>query len=330
MSGTFQAWLVEGAAEPQTARLTRLDDDDLMDGDVDVRVHASTVNYKDGLALTGRAPIVRRFPLIPGIDFAGEVTRSDHPSVAIGDRVVATGQGLGETHHGGLAERARVNGDWLVRLPDSLSTVDAMAIGTAGFTAMLAVMALEGAGLRPDRGEVVVTGAAGGVGSIAVTLLAKLGFTVVASTGRTGEEGFLRALGASEVIGRDVFCGDVRPLARTRWAGGIDVAGSQTLANLLSQMTYGGVVAACGLAQGMDLAASVAPFILRGVSLLGIDSVMCPRERRGEAWRRLSRDLDLEKLRSLTSHASLDRALEVGERVLRGEVRGRVVVDIGA
>ena len=328
MAETFKAWLVEETAGDKRAAFTTVEDSVLMDGDVDVRVLASTINYKDGLALTGKAPIVRSFPLIPGIDFAGEVTRSDHSGISAGDLVVATGQGLGETHHGGLGERARVKGEWLVRLPDAFDVSRSMAIGTAGFTAMLCVMALEDAGIEPGDGEIVVTGAAGGVGSIAVALLARLGFTVVASTGRAEEEGFLKDLGAAEVIGRDVFSGDVRPLARPRWAGGIDVAGSATLAHLLSQVKYGGAVAACGLAQGMDLPGSVAPFILRGVSLLGVDSVMCPRARREAAWGRLGRDLDSAKLDGLTSHVGLDQAMDIGEAVLKGQVRGRVVVDI--
>jgi acrylyl-CoA reductase (NADPH) len=330
MAETFSAWLVEDKETGPAARLARLGEDALMEGDVDVAVEASTINYKDGLALTGTAPIVRRFPLIPGIDFAGRVTRSGHRAFAPGDRVVATGWGLGETHHGGLAERARVNGDWLVALPPALTTRQAMAIGTAGFTAMLSVMALERAGVTPDRGEIVVTGAAGGVGSIATAVLAKLGYDVVASTGRTEEAAYLKRLGAREVIGRDAFAGDVKALARSRWAGGIDVAGSATLAHMLSQMQPDGVVAACGLAQGMDLPGSVAPFILRGVSLIGINSVTCPPVPRGEAWRRLERDLDPEALGAMTSGIGLAEAREAGERVLKGQVRGRVVVDIGA
>ncbi|NND49772.1 MAG: oxidoreductase [Rhizobiales bacterium] len=330
MADTFTAWLIEESEPEPAAKLTQLGEDALMDGDVDVRIHASTINYKDGLALTGSAPIARRFPLIPGIDFAGTVTRSDHPSYSPGDMVVATGQGLGETHHGGLSERARVSGDWLVPMPEAMTAGDAMAIGTAGFTAMLCVMALEQAGVTPERGEVVVSGAAGGVGSIATAVLAKLGYSVVASTGRPEEADYLKGLGASEVIGRDDFSGKVRALAKTRWAGGIDVAGSATLAHMLSQTKYGGAVAACGLAQGMDLPGSVAPFILRGVSLLGIDSVMCPRDKRLEAWRRLGSDLDPGQLSSMTSHIGLKEAREVGERVLKGQVRGRVVVDIGS
>ncbi|NND50511.1 MAG: oxidoreductase [Rhizobiales bacterium] len=330
MTETFTAWLVEESESGPVAKLTQLGEDALMDGDVDVRIQASSINYKDGLALTGSAPIVRRFPLIPGIDFAGTVTRSDHPAFSPGDLVVATGQGLGESHHGGLSERARVSGDWLVAMPDGMTASDAMAIGTAGFTAMLCIMALEQAGVTPDSGEVVVSGAAGGVGSIATAVLSNLGYTVVASTGRPEQTDYLKGLGAAEVIGREDFSGKPRALAKTRWAGGIDVAGSTTLAHMLSQTNYGGVVAACGLAQGMDLPGSVAPFILRGVSLLGIDSVMCPRQKRLEAWRRLGRDLDLGLLASMTSHVGLAEARDVGEQVLKGEVRGRVVVDIGS
>ncbi len=263
-----------------------------MDGDVTVRVEYSTVNYKDGLAITGKAPVVRRFPMIAGVDLAGTVESSSHPNWKPGDKVILNGWGLGETHLGAYAEKARVKGDWLVRLPASMTTRDAMAIGTAGYTAMLAVMALERAGLEPSRGPVIVTGAAGGVGSVAIALLAKLGYRVIASTGRPEDAGYLKGLGAAEVIERKELTGPPRPLGKERWAGGIDVVGSTTLANVLSMTRYGGAVAACGLAGGMDLPTTVAPFILRGVSLLGIDSVMCPLPIRQEAWRRLETDLD--------------------------------------
>src|SRR5438270_1003289 len=272
-----------------------------MDGDVTVRVEWSTLNYKDGLAVTGKAPVVRRFPMIAGIDFAGTVLQSSHPAWKAGDAVICNGWGMGETHLGGYAEKARVKGDWLVRLPPGMSTRDAMAIGTAGYTAMLAVIALERYGIRPDGGPLVVTGAAGGVGSVAVAILAELGFAVTASTGRPEESDYLRRLGAAEVIERNELTGPVRPLAKERWAGGVDSVGSSTLANMLSMIRYRGAVAACGLAGGMDLPTTVAPFILRGVVLLGIDSVYRPRADRDEAWRRLEFDLDRAILMDMTS-----------------------------
>ncbi len=289
---SFKAIVIDKTDAGQTVRLTDFDDKDLMDGDVTVRVDYSTVNYKDGLAVTGKAPVVRRFPMIAGVDFAGTVETSSHPGWKPGDNVILNGWGLGETHLGAYAEKARVKGDWLVRLPPGMTAREAMAIGTAGYTAMLAVMALERAGLDPSRGPIVVTGAAGGVGSVAVALLAKLGYRVVASTGRPDEAPYLKGLGAAEVIERKELTGPVRPLGKERWAGGIDAVGSTTLANVLAMTRYGGAVAACGLAGGMDLPGSVAPFILRGVSLLGIDSVMCPLPIRQEAWLRLAADLD--------------------------------------
>ena len=272
----FKAIVVEKADKGQTVSLTEFDEANLMDGDVTVRIGWSTINYKDGLAITGKAPVVRRFPMIPGIDFAGEVEASSHPDWKPGDKVILNGWGVGETHLGAYAEKARVKGQWLVRLPAGLSAREAMAIGTAGYTAMLAVMALERHGLKPADGPVVVTGAAGGVGSVAIALLAKLGFQVIASTGRREEADYLKGLGAAEIIDRGELAGPPKPLAKERLAGGIDSVGSTTLANLLSMTKYGGAVAACGLAGGMDLPGSVAPFILRGVSLLGIDSVQCP------------------------------------------------------
>jgi acrylyl-CoA reductase (NADPH) len=287
------------------------------------------LNYKDGLAVTGKAPVVRRFPMIAGVDFAGTVAASSHPNWKTGDKVILNGWGLGETHLGAYAEKARVKGDWLVRLPASMSTRDAMAIGTAGYTAMLSVMALERAGLGPARGPMVVTGAAGGVGSVAVALLAKLGYTVIASTGRPEEADYLKGLGAAEVIDRKELVGPARPLAKERWAGGIDAVGSTTLANVLSMTRYGGAIAACGLAGGMDLPTSVAPFILRGVSLLGIDSVMCPLPLRQEAWRRLETDLDGSKIAAIVSEIGLDGVIAAGRRIVEGQVRGRIVVKIG-
>jgi acrylyl-CoA reductase (NADPH) len=325
---TFKAIRIDKADKGTTAALTQFDEAELMDGDVTVAVEWSTLNYKDGLAVTGKAPVVRRFPMIAGIDFAGTVTQSSHPAWKAGDKVVCTGWGMGETHLGAYAERARVKGDWLVRLPDGLSAREAMAIGTAGFTAMLAVLALEKHGLTPQAGAIVVTGAAGGVGSVATAVLAKLGYHVIASTGRLSEAPYLKGLGATDVIDRNELSGPAKPLAKERWAGGVDSVGSTTLANLLSMTRYGGAIAACGLAAGMDLPASVAPFILRGVCLLGIDSVMCPLPLRELAWERLARDLDRAKLSEITHEISLDEVIGLGAQILAGQVRGRVVVKI--
>jgi acrylyl-CoA reductase (NADPH) len=325
---TFKAIVVEKGEDGQKAVLADFDEANLMDGDVTVRVEWSTVNYKDGLALTGKAPVIRRFPMIPGIDFAGTVESSSHPQWKPGDRVILNGWGAGETHLGGYAEKARVKGDWLVGLPARNSARGAMAIGTAGYTAMLAVMALERQGVAPRHGPVIVTGAAGGVGSVAVTLLAKLGFAVVASTGRPAEADYLKSLGAREIIERKELAGASKPLGPERWAGGIDTVGSSTLANVLSMTRYGGAIAACGLAGGMDLPATVAPFILRGVSLIGIDSVMCPLERRREAWKRLASDIDAGKLATMTSEIDLAGVMDAGRRIVEGAVRGRIVVKI--
>jgi len=329
MTQTFKAIRLFKTDGGQEARFVELTDTDLMDGDVDVRVDYSTVNFKDGLALTGRSPVVRVWPLTPGIDFSGVVERSDHAGFKAGDRVVLNGWGVGETHHGGYAQRARVKGDWLVKLPDAISNAQAMAIGTAGYTAMLCVMGLEREGVTPDKGEVIVTGAAGGVGSVAIALLSKLGYRVIASSGRKDTEGdYLKGLGATEVIDRAELSAPGRPLGKERWAGAVDSVGSHTLANVLAQTRYGGAVAACGLAQGMDLPASVAPFILRGITLAGIDSVMCPGPRRQEAWRRLAGDLDLGLLEKMTRSARLADVPALGEAILAGQVRGRVVVDV--
>ena len=325
---TFKAIVVEKGEGGQKAGLADFDEANLMDGDVTVRVEWSTVNYKDGLALTGKAPVIRRFPMIPGIDFAGTVESSSHPQWKPGDRVILNGWGAGETHLGGYAEKARVKGDWLVGLPARNSARGAMAIGTAGYTEMLAVMALERQGVAPRHGPVIVTGAAGGVGSVAVTLLAKLGFAVVASTGRPAEADYLKSLGAREIIERKELAGASKPLGPERWAGGIDTVGSSTLANVLSMTRYGGAIAACGLAGGMDLPATVAPFILRGVSLIGIDSVMCPMERRREAWKRLASDIDAGKLATMTSEIDLAGVMDAGRRIVEGAVRGRIVVKI--
>jgi acrylyl-CoA reductase (NADPH) len=326
---TFKAIVIRKTDAGQSIGLEDYDEKDLMDGDVAVRVEWSTVNYKDGLAITGKAPVVRRFPMIPGVDFAGTVAASTHPDWKPGDQVILNGWGLGETHLGAYGEKARVQGDWLVRLPAGMSARDAMAIGTAGYTAMLAVMALEHHGLKPAGGPVVVTGAAGGVGSVAVAILAKLGYQVTASTGRPEEADYLKRLGAAEIIDRKDLAGTPRPLAKERWAGGIDAVGSTTLANVLSMIRYRGAVAACGLAGGMDLPATVAPFILRGVSLLGIDSVLRPVADRRLAWRRLETDLDRAKLAEMTSEIGLAEVIDAGRKIVDGRVRGRIVVKIG-
>jgi len=325
---TFRAIRIDKADKGTTAALTQFDEAELMEGDVTVRVEWSTLNYKDGLALTGKAPVVRRFPMIAGIDFAGTVEQSSNPQWKAGDRVVCTGWGMGETFLGAYAEKARVKGDWLVRCPEGMSARDAMAIGTAGFTAMLAVMALEKHGVTPQSGPVVVTGAAGGVGSVATAVLAKLGYHVIASTGRASEAEYLKGIGATDVIDRSELSGPGKPLAKERWAGGVDSVGSTTLANLLSMTTYGGAIAACGLAAGMDLPSSVAPFILRGVCLLGIDSVICPLEARKAAWNRLASDLEPKKLAGITQEIGLDQVIGVAPQILAGQVRGRVVVKI--
>jgi acrylyl-CoA reductase (NADPH) len=325
----FRALLIrQGEDRTQVVENVEMSVDDLMPGDTLVRVTHSTVNYKDGLALTGKAPIVRRWPMIPGVDFAGEVVASDSPDWTPGDPVILNGWGVGEAHYGAYAGMARVKGDWLVRRPDGLSAAESMAVGTAGYTAMLCVLALERHGISPDRGPVVVTGAAGGVGSVAVALLSGLGYRAIASTGRKDESDYLTRLGAAEVIGREELTGPVRPLGKERWAGGVDVVGSVTLANVLSMTSYGGAVAACGLAGGMDLPASVAPFILRGVSLLGIDSVRAPRSVREEAWARIARNLDREKLARMTRTIPFEEVRQAAADIVAGQVRGRLVVEI--
>ena len=326
---TFKAMVIEKADGATRAALTDFDEANLMDGDVTVRVEYSTLNYKDGLAITGKSPVVRRFPMIAGIDFAGTVEASSHAAWKPGDKVILNGWGCGETHLGGYGEKARVKGDWLVPLPASMSAREAMAIGTAGYTAMLAVMALEGHGLTPERGPIAVTGAAGGVGSVAIAILAKRGFSVSAVTGRPDEADYLKGLGAAEIVERKELAGPPKALAKERWAGAVDAVGSTTLANLLSMTRYGGAVAACGLAGGMDLPTSVAPFILRGVCLYGIDSVMCPIARRREAWKRLENDLDRQKLASMTHEIDLSGVPAAAASILAGQVRGRIVVKIG-
>jgi acrylyl-CoA reductase (NADPH) len=325
----FRAILISKTEAGQKVDFATLTEADLMDGDVTVDVSHSSVNYKDGLAITGTAPVVRKFPLIPGIDFAGTVRTSSHPNWQPGDLVLLNGWGVGEHHHGGFAQMARVSGDWLVRVPKGWTCADAMAVGVAGFTAMLCVMALEEQGVKPGDGDILVTGAAGGVGTVAIAILAKLGYRVVASTGRVSEQAFLKQLGAAAVIDRNEFNTPVKSLAKTRWAGAIDSVGSVTLANVLSQINPEGTVVACGLAQGMDLPTSVAPFILRGVRLIGINSVTTPVARRIEAWERIARDVDLAKLKTLTTHVKLDDVPRTAADIVAGKVRGRVVVDIG-
>lgn len=310
------------------AALQDIESSVLSDGDVQVQVEWSTLNYKDGLAITGQSPVVRRFPMIPGIDFAGTVTESSNPAWKPGDKVILNGWGFGETHCGGLAQVAQVKGEWLVPLPQAFTTRQAMAIGTAGYTAMLCVLALEHHGIKPENGEVLVTGASGGVGSVAIALLAKLGYSVVASTGRLAESDYLQSLGAGLVVDRKELSAPGKPIGKERWAGVIDTVGSHTLVNACATTKYRGAVAACGLAGGMDFPASVAPFILRGVTLYGIDSVMAPLDLRLKAWQRLALDLEIPKLEAMTREIALSQAIEVATELLQGKVRGRVVVDV--
>jgi acrylyl-CoA reductase (NADPH) len=326
----MKAILIEKPDETQHVSVKHVSDEQLPEGDVLVEVAYSTLNYKDALAITGASPVVRRFPMVPGIDFSGIVAESHHPDFKPGDRVVLNGWGVGETHWGGLAERARVKGDWLVPLPEAIDLRQAAAIGTAGYTAMLCVLALERQGITPDSGEIVISGAAGGVGSVATALLAAKGYQVVAVTGRASETDYLRGLGAASVIDRAELTGKPRPLAKERWAGGIDVAGSTVLANMLSMIKYRGVVATCGLAAGMDLPASVAPFILRGVTLSGVDSVMCPKPDRLEAWSRLAGDLNLDKLEEMITELPFDEVIATAPKFLDGAVRGRIVVPVSS
>jgi len=330
MPDRFPAILVsKDGDEAQKVEQVELGLDDLMDGDVVVDVSHSTVNYKDGLAITGKAPVVRRWPLVPGIDFAGTVASSADPDFKPGDAVILNGWGVGEVHYGGYAGKARVKGGWLIHKPDGLTGAQAMTIGTAGYTAMLCVMALERQGVTPDQGPIIVTGAAGGVGSVAIAILARLGYEVLASTGRPEEADYLKGLGAADIVAREELSGKPRPLNKERFAGGVDAVGSTTLANVLSMTRYGGAVAACGLAGGMDLPSSVMPFILRGVSLLGVDSVMAPRARRIEAYDRLVRDLDHDKLAAMTTTIDLAGVPQAGADIVAGKVRGRVLVEVG-
>ena len=327
MAERFRAVLISRDEDKkQSVEMTELGLDDLMEGDVIVAVEASTVNYKDGLAITGASPVVRRWPMIPGVDLAGRVLTSDHPDWKPGDKVILNGWGCGETHYGAYAERARLKGDWLVPLPDVFTAEQAMGIGTAGYTAMLSVLALEEAGMTPDMGPAIVTGASGGVGSFAVALLATKGWHVIAATGRTSESDYLKGLGAAEIMDRAELSDNGKPLAKERWAAGIDSVGSHTLANVLSATSYGGAIAACGLAQGADLPTTVMPFILRGVSLLGIDSVMAPRERRLKAWQRLASDLDPKVIETIAMTVPFDEVIENARRILDGSIRGRIVV----
>jgi acrylyl-CoA reductase (NADPH) len=323
----FKAVLIERDQRPYRASFTALAEGQLPAGDVTVRIDYSTLNYKDAQAITGRAPVVRQFPMVPGIDFAGTVVESENPSYRAGDRVLLNGWGVGEHHWGGLAQLARVKGEWLIRLPAAFTPRQSMAVGTAGYTAMLCVIALERHEVTPGSGDILVTGAAGGVGSVAVAVLAKLGFRVVAVTGRPAQADFLKHLGAAEILDRVLFSGPGKPLSKERWAGAIDVVGSHTLVNVCASMRYRGVVAACGLAGGLDFPATVAPFILRGVTLAGVDSVMCPRTDRLEAWRRLSQDLDIDKLEFLTEEIGLSQVIDHAAGFLEGRIRGRVVVD---
>lgn len=324
----FSGIVIDKGDAGQTVRVTELDEAQLPDGDVTVDVEFSTLNYKDGLAITGRSPVVRTFPMVPGIDLAGVVTESSNTEFSAGDRVVLNGWGVGETHWGGLAQKARLSGDWLIPLPSAFDSRQAMAIGTAGYTAALCVDALVNAGVTPDRGPILVTGATGGVGSIAIALLSKAGFDVAAATGKASEAGYLEALGATTVIDRAELSEAGKPLQKERWAGAVDTVGSHTLANVCAQTRYGGAVAACGLAQGMDFPASVAPFILRGVSLLGIDSVMAPRPPRLAAWDRLARDLEPSVLESIVREIALGEAIAAAAELMDGTVRGRIVVDV--
>ncbi len=324
----FNGILIEKDDAGYRASVRALDEAQLPEGNVTVRVSHSTLNYKDGLAITGKGPVVRKFPMVPGIDLVGVVEASSHPAYQAGDSVVLNGWGVGEVHWGGLAQKARLDGDWLVPLPSAFSPQQAMAIGTAGYTAMLCVLALERHGVRPEDGEILVTGAAGGVGSVAVAILAKLGYAVVAATGRPQDADYLKALGAAEVVDRALFASPGKPLGKERWAGAVDVVGSHVLANVCATTKYRGVVAACGLAGGMDFPATVAPFILRGVTLAGVDSVMCPRADRLVAWQRLGSDLDVAKLGQISREVGLAEVIPLAESLLKGEVRGRIVVDV--
>ena len=329
MADKFKAVLISRDDDKkQSVDFVELLPTQLMDGDVTVRIEATTVNYKDGLAISGKSPVVRHWPMVPGIDLVGQVEDCQNSKFAKGDKVLLNGFGVGETHWGGYAQYARLNADWLIKLPKEISPMQAMGVGTAGYTAMLCVMALERHKITPQHGPVIVTGANGGVGTIAIALLSKLGYHVIASTGRLGESDFLTSLGANEVIDRAELSEPGRPMGKERWAAGIDAVGSHTLANVLAQTNYGGAVAACGLAQGFDLPATVMPFILRGVALLGVDSVMAPLALRETAWSRIARDLDMDKLAALTTTIDFDDIITAANDIVAGKIRGRVVVDM--
>ncbi len=325
---TFKALQISKDGDKQLTESVQLSRDELMPGDVLVAVEYSTINYKDGLAITGKGPVVRKWPMIPGIDFAGTVIESDHAEFVKGDAVVLNGWGVGEAHYGAYAEEARVKGDWLIKKPEGMTAKQCMAVGTAGYTAMLSVLALERYGIKPEQGPVLVTGASGGVGSVAVSILAKLGYEVIASTGRTENADFLYQLGASEVIDRAELSEKGRPMGKERWRAAVDSIGSYTLANVIAQTQYGGAVTSCGLAQGADLPLTVMPFILRGVSLLGIDSVMAAKEVREQAWARVQQDLDLEKLELLSETVGFDQIIEKATDIVDGKIKGRVIVEI--
>ncbi|MCG7983022.1 MAG: oxidoreductase [Candidatus Thiodiazotropha lotti] len=325
----FKGVLIDKQDENYTATISDIDEAMLPEGDVTIEVHYSSINYKDALAITGQSPVVRRFPMVPGIDLVGTVSSSTHGEYQPGDQVILNGWGVGENHWGGLAQKARVNGDWLVRLPKSLQPKEAMAIGTAGYTAMLCILALERNGITPDMGDILVTGASGGVGSVAIAILSKLDYSVIALSGKAeAESAFLKELGATEIIASEELAQPGRPLAKERWVGVVDVVGSHVLANACASTHYGGVVTACGLAGGMDFPATVAPFILRGVSLIGIDSVMCPKQTRQQAWDRLEQDLDLSKLSNIAEEIGLSEVIETADNLLARKIRGRRIVDV--
>ncbi len=324
----MKAILINKNEDGSRAELTEVDESQLPDGDVTVRVDYSTLNYKDSLAITGSSPVVRNFPMVPGIDLAGTVEESTSADFKAGDKVILNGWGVGEGHWGGMAQKARLKSEWLIPLPDAFNTKQAMAIGTAGYTAMLCVLALEKHGVTPDKGEILVTGAAGGVGSVAISLLSRLGYTVTASTGRAEETDYLKELGASDIIDRKELSEKGRPLGKERWAGAVDAVGSHTLANICATTKYGGTVAACGLAQGFDFPSTVMPFILRGVTLAGIDSVYCPQPKRIEAWNRLASDLDIKHIELMIKEIALGETIEAASDQMNGKIRGRVVVDV--
>lgn len=327
---TFKAVRIDRDDAGYRAAFVNMAESELMDGDVSVRVTHSTVNFKDGLAITGKSPVVRKFPMVPGVDFCGVVEKSDTAEFKPGDKVILNGWGVGEGHFGGYAQKARLKSDWLVHLPDGLKPEEAMAIGTAGYTAMLCLMALEKHGIKPDMGPAIVTGSAGGVGSVAIALLKRAGFHVIASTRRPEEGDYLKGLGADEILDiKAEFQGAPKPLMKERWACGIDAVGSNTLAHVIAATKYNGAIAACGLAQGMDLPTTVVPFILRAVALLGVESVVCPKPTRIEAWRRLAHELDKTKLASMTTHIPFDQVMDAARDIVAGKVRGRIVVDMG-